>query len=77
MKPISYNLPWPMTEDIDEVLTNLSWEKKLELSVALAQRVLDEKQGKEAGDRVQALNLIAPPAPEAIEPPEKNNEPPT
>jgi hypothetical protein len=48
MKPISYYLPWPMTKDIEDVLTNLSWDKKFELSVALAQRALDEKNSLEA-----------------------------
>jgi hypothetical protein len=51
MKPISYYLPWPMTADIEAVLTNLSWDKKLELSVALAQRALDEKNSLEARQR--------------------------
>jgi hypothetical protein len=51
MKPISYYLPWPMTKDIEDVLTNLSWDKKFELSVALAQRALDEKNSLEARQR--------------------------
>jgi hypothetical protein len=85
MKTIADYLSWPMTEDIDAVLTNLSWEKKFELSVVLGQRALEEKQGKESWDRVQAMNQINPPVPGpialgasgAIEPPEKSNELPT
>jgi hypothetical protein len=77
MKPITYYLSWQMTEDIEAVLTNLSWEKKFELSVALAQTALDEKQNQEAWDRIQVLEPIVPPAPKVIEPPEKTNEPPT
>ena len=59
MKPITDYLSWPMTEDIAQVLTNLSWEKKFELSVALVQMALDQKQGKEAWSRTQT-NLIDP-----------------
>jgi hypothetical protein len=85
MKAISDYLSWPMTEDIDAVLTNLSWEKKFELSVVLAQRALEEKQGKESWDRIQVLDsiaigasgAIASPPPGPIEPPEKTNEPPS
>jgi hypothetical protein len=81
MKAISDYLSWPMTEDIDAVLTNLSWEKKFELSVALGQRALDEKnsfdmhrrQNEEAQVKIQSLNPI-----EGISTtPEKTNESPT
>jgi hypothetical protein len=48
MKPITDLISWPMTEDIDAVLTNLSWENKFELSVALGQRALEEKNSFEA-----------------------------
>jgi hypothetical protein len=44
MKPITDYLDWPMTEDIERVLTNLSWEKKIELSKALHQMALEEKK---------------------------------
>jgi hypothetical protein len=78
MKAISDYLSWPMTEDIDAVLTNLSWEKKFELSVVLGEKALEEKQGKESWDRIQVLDSIASPSPEpitigaseAIEPPQ-------
>jgi hypothetical protein len=76
MKPFTYYLSWPMTEDIDAVLTNLSWEKKFELSVALGQMALIEKQSKEAWDMIPVLDSIASTAPGPIEPPEKSNEPP-
>jgi hypothetical protein len=36
MEPITDYLSWPMREDIEAVLTNLPWDKKLELSIALA-----------------------------------------
>ena len=55
-----------MTDDFAAVLTNLSWEKKFELSVALGQMALIEKHGKEAWDRIQALDLMASPAPGLI-----------
>jgi hypothetical protein len=58
MKPITDYLSWPVTDDLAAVLTNLSWEKKFELSVALGQMALGEKQGKEAWDRIQALDSI-------------------
>jgi hypothetical protein len=93
MKTITDYLSWPMTDDFEAVLTNLSWEKKFELSVAFGQMALEEKQGKESWDRIQVLDSIAlgvsgaiaspPPGPiafgasRAIEPPEKTNEPPT
>jgi hypothetical protein len=85
MKSITDYLSWPVTDDLAAVLTNLSWEKKFELSVALGQMALGEKQGEEAWDRIQALDSIAPPAPgpiaplapKAIEPPEKSDELPT
>jgi hypothetical protein len=77
MKPITYYLSWPMTDDFEAVLTNLSWEKKFELSVALGQRALDEKQGKDGGNRIQVLDSITLGASGAIEPPEKTNDPPT
>ena len=57
MKLITDHLNWPMTEDIAQVLTNLSREKKLELSVALSQMALEEKQGRDGWDRVE-MNLI-------------------
>jgi hypothetical protein len=60
MKPISYYLPWPMTGDIEAVLTNLPWDKKLELSVALAQRALDEKTSLEARQRQRPESQQAP-----------------
>jgi hypothetical protein len=60
MKPISYYLPWPMTGDIEAVLTNLSWDKKFELSVALAQRALDEKNSLEARQRQRPESPQAP-----------------
>jgi hypothetical protein len=74
MKTISDYLSWPMTEDIEEVLMNLSWEKKFELAIALSQRASDEKnisdmcqrQSEEAQDEIQSLNLIASPAPGPI-----------
>jgi hypothetical protein len=80
MKPITYYLSWPMTDDLATVLTNLSWENKFELSVALGQMALSEKHSKEIWDRVQVLDSIASPAPgpiapltpKAIEPPDKN-----
>jgi hypothetical protein len=81
MKPFTHYLSWPMTEDIDAVLTNLSWEKKFELSVALGQRALDEKnacdmyrrQSEKAQAKIQSLNPI-----EGISTTlDKNNEPPT
>jgi hypothetical protein len=77
MKTIADYLSWPMTEDIDAVLTNLSWENKFELSVVLGQRALEEKQGKESWDRIQVQDSIAIGASGPIEPPEKTNEPPT
>jgi hypothetical protein len=77
MKTITDYLSWPMTDDFEAVLTNLSWEKKFELSVALGQMALEEKQGKEAWDRIQVLDSIALGASGPIEPPEKTNEPPT
>jgi hypothetical protein len=93
MKRITDYLNWPMTDDFEAVLTNLSWEKKFELSVALGQMALGEKQGQEAWDRIQVLDSIdstgisliasptpgpiAPLAPKAIEPPEKSDELPT
>jgi hypothetical protein len=76
-KPITYYLSWPMTDDLATVLTNLSWENKFELSVALGQMALIEKQGKEAWDMIPVLDSIALGASGAIEPPEKTNEPPT
>ncbi len=66
-KPITYYLSWPMTDDLATVLTNLSWEKKFELSVALGQMALIEKHGQEAWDRIQVLDSIASPAPGAID----------
>jgi hypothetical protein len=77
MKTITDYLSWPMTDDFEAVLTNLSWENKFELSVALGQMALEEKQGKESWDRIQVLDSIALGASGAIEPPEKTNEPPT
>jgi hypothetical protein len=76
-KPITYYLSWPMTDDLATVLTNLSWENKFELSVALGQMALIEKQGKEAWDMIPVLDSIASPAPGPIKPPEKTNEPST
>jgi hypothetical protein len=58
MKTITDYLSWPMTDDFEAVLTNLSWEKKFELSVALGQMALEEKQGKESWDRIQVLDSI-------------------
>jgi hypothetical protein len=43
MKPITDRLKWPMTEDIERVLTNLSSEKKLELAAALIQAASEEQ----------------------------------
>jgi hypothetical protein len=57
-KPITYYLSWPMTDDLATVLTNLSWENKFELSVALGQMALIEKQGKEAWDMIPVLDSI-------------------
>jgi hypothetical protein len=76
-KPITYYLSWPMTDDLATVLTNLSWENKFELSVALGRMALIEKRGKEAWDMIPALDSIAIGASGPIEPPEKTNEPPT
>jgi hypothetical protein len=76
-KPITYYLSWPMTDDLATVLTNLSWENKFELSVALGQMALIEKQGKEAWDMIPVLDSITLITPGPIEPPEKTNEPPT
>jgi hypothetical protein len=47
MKPITDYLNWPMTEDIEQVLMNLPWDKKLELSIALAQIALEQKLSAE------------------------------
>jgi hypothetical protein len=77
MKTITDYLSWPMTDDFEAVLTNLSWEKKFELSVALGQMALEEKQGKESWDMIPVLDSIALGASGAIEPPEKTNEPST
>jgi hypothetical protein len=60
MKPITYYLSWPMTKDIEDVLTNLSWDKKFELSVALSQRALDEKNSLEASQRQGPESQQAP-----------------
>jgi hypothetical protein len=60
MKTITDYLSWPMTDDFEAVLTNLSWEKKFELSVALGQMALIEKQGKEAWDMIPVLDSPAP-----------------
>jgi hypothetical protein len=59
-KPITYYLSWPMTDDLATVLTNLSWENKFELSVALGQMALIEKQSKEAWDVIPVLDLPTP-----------------
>ena len=74
MKPLTDYLNWPVTEDIELVLTNLSSRKKLELSIALGQMALDERQGKEAWSRVQVNSIdssntlpIDLPTPEPIE----------
>jgi hypothetical protein len=76
MKAISDYLSWPMTEDIDAVLTNLSWEKKFELSVVLSQRALDEKNSSDMyrrqRDEAQSLNPIKGISTTL----DKNNEPP-
>jgi hypothetical protein len=48
-----------MTEDIEVVLMNLSWDKKFELSVALAQRALDEKNSLEARQRQEPQQNIS------------------
>jgi hypothetical protein len=77
MKTITDYLSWPMTDDFEAVLTNLSWENKFELSVALGQMALEEKQGKESWDRIQVLDSIAIGASGAVEPREKTNDPPT
>jgi hypothetical protein len=85
MKTITDYLSWPMTDDFEAVLTNLSWEKKFELSVALGRMALIEKQSKEAWDTIPVLDSIASPPPGpialgasgAIEPPEKTNDSPT
>jgi hypothetical protein len=47
MRRITDYLDWPMTEDIESVLTNLPWGKKLELSAALIQAALEEKSKAE------------------------------
>jgi hypothetical protein len=60
MKTITDYLSWPMTDDLATVLTNLSWENKFELSVALGQMALIEKQGKEAWDMIPVLDSPAP-----------------
>jgi hypothetical protein len=60
MKPITDYLNWPMTEDIDVVLTNLSWEKKIELSMALHQMALEEKKSIEAYYRPRQQNPLTP-----------------
>lgn len=61
MKPITDWLKWPMTEDLEQVLTNLSSEKKLELAAALIQTVLEEQS------RATAAGAIAPCAPKGID----------
>jgi hypothetical protein len=76
-KPITYYLSWSLTDDLATVLTNLSWEDKFELSVALGQMALIEKQSKEAWDMIPVLDSVALTVPGPIEPPEKTNESPT
>jgi hypothetical protein len=45
-----------MTEDLEAVLTNLSPEKKLELSEALIQAALEEKSRAESKTKSLGLN---------------------
>jgi hypothetical protein len=67
MKPISHYLTWPITEDLDAVLTNLHWQKKLDLSLALNSTGLLEKYDRET---------YQSPCPEVSEAPGESKEPP-
>ncbi len=56
MKPISYYLDWPITKDLEKALSDLPWDKKFELSVALSQVALDEKRVENPGKPIEEVD---------------------
>lgn len=50
MKDLSYYLSYNLATKIKEYLGNLPFEQKLELSIALAQRALDERRSAALND---------------------------
>jgi hypothetical protein len=56
MKDLSYSLSFHLAAKIKEYLQNLPFEQKLELSIALAQRSLDERRSAALNDLLTAVD---------------------